>query len=194
MVWLLGGMETCDLFFAMITFNKLPTSNWRGVLDKDFIKESYGFWKGRTRSKTTYLHPLYLWCPQPRCHTRLQATLRCPQVLWSHGLSYGNFANLQAPLCYGKVSQARIFSMPSWPSKVSKNEKLWKANIYESPLNHLELSTSLRQSNIIMRWFHRVIPEIRCKTFCKSIITIMSIHSSHSNCCLNLIGLKAISI
>lgn len=97
-------------------------------------------------------------------------------------------------LCYGKDSEAHIFLMPSWPSKVSKNEKLWKANIYESPLNHLEPSTSLRQSNIIMRWFHRVIPEIRCKTLCKSIITIMSIHSSYSNCCLNLIGLKAISI
>lgn len=188
-------------FFSIITFNKLPTSNWRGVLDKDFIKEPYGFWKGRTRSKTTHLylatlglHPLYLWCPQPRCHTRLQATLRCPQALWSNGLSYGNLANLQAPVCFATAKLVRRLFFLNAKLTFQGLKEWWKANIYESLLNHLEPSTSLRQSNIIMRWFHRVIPEIRRKTLCKSIITIMSIHSSYSNCCLNLIGLKAISI
>ena len=149
--------------------------------------------------------PCHTWSPSfvplmPSAKVPYQAAshIEVSSSIVAHGLSYGlwEYCKSSSPplLCYCKVSQAHIFLMPSWPSKVSKNEKLWKTNIYESPLNHLEPSTSLRQSNIIMRWFHRVIPEIRCKTLCKSIITIMSILSSCSNCCLNLIGLSAISI
>ena len=176
-------------FFSIITFNKLPTSNWRGVLDKGFIKNRRVF-------ERAGLGPKQHTCTSAKVPYQAASHIEVSSSIVIKWFKLWESCKSSSPplLCYCKVSQAHIFLMPSWPSKVSKNEKLWKANIYESLMNHLAPSTSLRQSNIIMRWFHRVIPEIRCKTLCKSIITIMSIHSSYSNCCLNLIGLKAISI